>query len=81
MTNVIKVKFIRNGQPSGRAYTYYTPEQVAVGDIVSLASNDGIVRGIVTQVNVPAEEIAAFGDKAKAILGKAAAKENEEDII
>ena len=46
MTNVIKVKFLRNGQPSGRAYTYYTPEEVAVGDIVELASRNGIAQGV-----------------------------------
>jgi hypothetical protein len=71
MTNVIKVKFLRNGKPSGRAYTYYTPEEVAVGDIVELNSRDGIAKGVVTQVDVPEEEILVFGDGAKSIIGKA----------
>lgn len=69
MTDVIKVKFLRNGEPSGRAYTYYTPEEVAVGDIVDLDSRNGIAQGVVTEVDVPEEEIMRFGDGAKAILG------------
>lgn len=70
MTNVIKLKFMRNGQPSGREYTYYTPVEVEVGDIVELDSRDGIAKGIVTQIDVPESEIAAFADRAKSILGK-----------
>lgn len=71
MTNVVKVKFLRNGQPSGRAYTYYTPVEVAVADIVELESRNGIAQGIVTEVDVPEEEILVFGDGAKSIIGKA----------
>lgn len=71
MTNIIKLKFLRNGQPSGREYTYYTPVEVAVGDIVELDSRDGIAKGIVTQVDVPESEIAAFADRTKSILGLA----------
>ncbi len=78
MTNVIKVKFLRNGQPSGRAYTYYTPEAVAVDDIVELESRDGIAKGVVTQVNVPEEEILVFGDGAKSIIGKAQPEESSK---
>ena len=78
MTDVIKVKFLRNGQPSGRAYTYYTPEAVATGDIVELESRNGIAQGVVTQVDVPEEEILVFGDGAKSIIGKAAPPAEEE---
>jgi hypothetical protein len=70
MTNVIKVKFLRNGKPSGRAYTYYTPEDVAVGDIVELNSRNGIAQGVVTEIDVPEKEILVFGDGAKSIIGK-----------
>lgn len=70
MTNIIKLKFIRNGQPQGREYTYYTPVTVSVGNLVQLQGNDGgLVKGIVTQVNVPETEIAAFRDKMKTIYG------------
>lgn len=78
MTNVIKVKFIRDGRPMGRAYAYYTPIEVAVDDIVELGSKNGIAKGIVTEINVPVEEIAIYGDAAKTILGKAPAVKEEE---
>lgn len=78
MTDVIKVKFMRNGQPSGRAYTYYTPEEVAVGDIVDLQSRNGVSQGVVTQVDVPVEEILIFGEGAKSIIGKTLATIGKE---
>ena len=31
-TNVIKLKYLRAGQPSGREYTFYTPAPVEVKD-------------------------------------------------
>jgi hypothetical protein len=74
MTNVIKVKFLRNGKPSGRAYTYYTPEEVQVDDIVELESRNGIAQGVVVDIDVPEEEILIFGNAAKSILGKYAGK-------
>lgn len=80
MTNVIKVKFMRNGQPSGRAYTYYTPEEVAVGDLVDLNSSKGVARGIVTEIDVPVEEISVFGDAAKSIISKTLVSTEEEAI-
>lgn len=36
-TNVIKLKYLRAGQSSGREYTFYTPAPVEVGDIVDIA--------------------------------------------
>jgi hypothetical protein len=77
MTNVIKVKFLRSGKPSGRAYTYYTPVEVAVDDVVELESRNGIAQGVVTEVDVPEEEILVFGDDAKSIIGLAPAKAEE----
>ena len=46
MTNIIKVKFLKNGQPSGRDYTYYTPEPVEIGDTVDIDTDRGIAKGI-----------------------------------
>lgn len=79
-TNVIKVKFLRAGQPSGRAYTYFTPEPVEVGDLVDIAilSEDSKSQGIVTAVNVPMAEIEAFKDRAKTIVGKAEQQPQEQ---
>lgn len=66
MTDVIKVQFIKNGEPQGREYTYRTPVPVVVGDKVNVSMSQGIV----TAVDVPEQEIARFGDKAKEIIGK-----------
>ena len=66
-TNVIKLQFIRNGQPFGREYTYYTNTEVVVGDLVEVPGGNN---GIITQINVPEEEIAPFKDRAKTIIGK-----------
>lgn len=80
-TNVIKLKYLRVGQPSGREYTFYTPVPVEVGDIVDIAvvSPDNTSQGMVTAVNVPLEEIEAFKDRAKTIIGKAAPKAEAEE--
>lgn len=74
-TNIIKVIFLRGGHPQGRAYTYYTPEDVEVNDIVELMSAQGKVQGVVVQINVPEVELEPFKNKAKTIIGKLKIKE------
>lgn len=75
-TNVIKLRYLRAGEPSGREYTFFTPEEVEVGDAVDIAvvSMDNTSQGIVTAVNVPYAEIEPFKDRAKTIMGKAVPK-------
>lgn len=70
MTNIIKVRFLRDEKPYGREYSYLTPEEVRVEDVVEMATRSGIAKGVVTQINVPESEIASFKDKMKTILGK-----------
>ena len=79
-TNVIKLKYLRAGQPSGREYTFFTPEPVEVGDLVDIAvvSQGNTSQGVVTAVNVPLAEIEPFKDRAKTIIGKAAQKAEPE---
>lgn len=77
MTNIIKVRFARNGHAYGHEYTYYTPESVGIGDMVDIETRRGIAHGIVTQVDVPEAEIEPFKDKAKSILGKMKAESEE----
>ena len=72
--NLIKVKFLRNGKPSGRAYTYESPVQVAVGDLVDISLGS---QGLVTEIDVPDEEIAPFRDKLKKIIGLAELSEED----
>ena len=70
MTNIIKVKFLKDGQAFGREYSYLTPEEVEVNDIVEMETKTGTAKGIVTQINVPEAEIVSFKDKMKTIVGK-----------
>lgn len=65
--NLIKAKFLKEGEPSGRAYTYISDIPVEVGDMVQL-NEKGI--GIVTEINVPEAEVESFKDKLKSIVGK-----------
>jgi hypothetical protein len=64
--NIIKVKFLRAGEPSGRDYTYYSEKQVAIGDKVQVNLQ---AVGVVTAVDVSEEEIAPYKDKVKFIYG------------
>ena len=68
-TNLIRVQFLRGGQAFGREYTYRSPVDVEVGDMVEIMNHNGLTKAIVTQVNVPEEEVESFKDKLKAIQG------------
>ncbi|MDU5080282.1 hypothetical protein [uncultured Tissierella sp.] len=70
MTNIIKVRFNKDGQPQGREYSYLSPIEVVVGDIVEMETQRGIAKGTVTQINVPRSEIEQFRDRVKSIIGK-----------
>lgn len=65
--NLIKAKFLRDGEPQGRAYTYISNENVRVGDLVQLNEKG---QGIVIEVDVPDSEVKSFKDKLKTIIGK-----------
>lgn len=77
-TNVIKLRFLKNGVPTGREYTYLTPCEVAVGDYVEAPSTSGISTAVVTTINVPEAEIAAFRDRAKSIICKSKIESEEK---
>lgn len=64
--NLVKVKFLKNGKPYGRAYTYESPVKVEVGNLVQI-NEDSI--GEVVETNVPVSEIENFRDKLKSIVG------------
>ena len=78
-TNVIKLRFERKGEPSGREYTYFTNVDVAVGDLVDIDGRRGLSQGIVTAIDVPEKEIEPFKDFAKTILGKSRIPESPEN--
>lgn len=77
-TNVIKLRFLKNGVPSGREYTYFTPCEVAAGDYVEAPSTSGTSTAVVTAVNVPEAEIAPFRDRAKSVVGKTKTESEEK---
>lgn len=79
LTNIIKVRFNKDGQPQGREYSYLTPVEVEVGDIVEMETRGGVAKGTVTQINVPKEEIEPFKDKIKSIIGKAKEETPEDE--
>jgi len=71
---LVKVRFLKNGVPSGRPYTYESPVDVQVNDIVQISIGS---QGIVTETGVPEEEVAAFRDKLKSIIGLVEKEEKE----
>lgn len=66
--NLIKVRFLKDSQPTGKAYTYNSPVAVKPGDIVQVNST---ATGVVVEVDVAEEEVSAFRDKIKSIIGTA----------
>lgn len=60
----VKVKFIKNGEPRGREYTYKATFPVHVEREVILPGGGN---GVVTEINVPEGSVAAFADKVKEI--------------
>ena len=60
----IKVKFLRNGRPSGRAYTYAAPEYVGDGNEVVLP---GGAIGVVVSADVSEEDVKSIKSEIKKI--------------
>lgn len=60
----VKVKFLKNGKPSGREYTYKATFPVRAGQEVILPGGGN---GIVTEIDVPEKDVESFKDKIKEI--------------
>lgn len=69
---LIKVRFLRDGKPTGKSYTYYSPVKVAVGDAVQINS---AATGVVVDVDVPERQVEAYKEKIKTIVGLAESQE------
>lgn len=80
-TNVIKCKFLKEGKPSGRKYTYYSDTDVEVDDLVILYARGKESDGIVTAIDVDPKEIEPFKDTAKTILGRKPARDDINKIL
>lgn len=68
--NVIKCKFLMDGKPISKEYSYLTKVPVQIGDIVQADTVHGVADLVVTGVNVPAEEVESIKDKLKYIIRK-----------
>ncbi len=62
----IKAKYTKDGVQRGREYTFGSDVIVKPGDVVSI----GTARAVVTDADVPEEEVLPFLDKLKKIDGK-----------
>lgn len=60
---IIKAKYLKNDFPVEKEYTFGIKELVKLGDIVKV----GNAKAVVTDVNVPDEEVEAFRDKLKIV--------------
>lgn len=78
MTNIIKCRFLdKDGEPRGNEYSYKTEIPVVVGQLVDVpaprqSDADTELKTktvIVSAVDVPESEIAAFADKVKTVVG------------
>lgn len=66
--NFVKVKFLKDGQPSGREYTYKTELELKTGDVVELPSGN---RGVVVRGEIDTMWVESFGmDNIKEITSK-----------
>lgn len=63
---LIKARYIKDGEPNGREYTFISDIDVIVGETVNI----GKATAVVTKLNVPEESVLPFRDKLKKIDGK-----------
>lgn len=80
---LVKLRFLRGGEPQGREYTYISKSKVEVGDVVIVRQPDRegaeAPKGIITMVDVPEAEVESFKDKLKEIVGKAEGSDHLEE--
>ena len=72
---LIKIRFIRNGEPKGREYAYRAPDNVKVGDMVELPSG----KGVVTQIGLTMSMVGCLDD-VKDIVGKVEDSHETESV-
>lgn len=73
---LVKVQYYSEttNQLSPREYTYYSAERLNVGDVVTVPVRDTTGKAIVSAIDVPEAEIAAFKDRVKTIPAGSFAK-------
>lgn len=71
----IKAKYLKNGKPIGRAYTFKTFDNLAPG---AIAVNDKDNKLIVVDEPVSSAWVIVYGVENIAVLSRSAAEESEE---
>ena len=72
MSNIIKLRYLKDGKPAGRPYTYFSENPVTISDVVQVNEH---AKGLVVDIDVPEEEIADIRHLVKYIQGRT------EDIL
>lgn len=67
--SIVKVRFLNDQyEPTGREYSYFTAEPLYLDEFVQVPiKEDRVAKAVVTAVDVPESEVAAFRDKVKTI--------------
>jgi hypothetical protein len=65
--NIIKLRYLKDGKPAGRPYTYFSENPVTIGDVVQVNEH---AKGLVVDIDIPEEEIADIKHLVKYIHGK-----------
>lgn len=67
--SIVKVRYMNKttGEPEGREYSYFTAEPLGLDFHVKAPTHHGFVEAIVTALDVPEAELAAFRDRVKTI--------------
>jgi len=67
--SIVKVRYIKRetGEPEGREYSYFTAEPLGLAFHVKAPTEHGHVEAVVTALDVPEAEVAAFRDRVRTI--------------
>lgn len=74
--NIVKCRFLKDGEPHGKEYSYLAKENFSVGDLVKTDTARGEADLVITGLNVPEEEVESFKDKLKYVWKKDEETEN-----
>ena len=81
MDNIIKCRFLRDGEPVGKEYSYLTRDAVSIGDVVQAETQKGAADLIVTALDVPGEEVESFKDRLKYITVKSECRKSNVESL
>ena len=68
--NIVKCRFLKDGEPHGREYSYLAKDNFSVGDLVKTDTASGEAELVVTCLNVSEKEVECFKDRLKYVRKK-----------